>query len=72
MKIEVNCCEGNDESIRCLKDRCPIYAKAQERIQGSWPYVGTGFGNLYGNPSHQSFLNGVREDIEKTGKKKGP
>jgi hypothetical protein len=63
MKVEVTCCEGKDEFGQCLRDRCPNYAKAQERVMSDWPYVGTGFGNLYGEPTHQHFLSGVREDI---------
>jgi hypothetical protein len=62
--IEVACCEGDDKSGRCLKDRCPMYRKAKEQIQSNWPYTGTGFGNLHGDPSHQHFLNRVKRDIE--------
>jgi len=65
MKVQVTCCEGKDKHGDCLRDRCPHYAKAKERIQRGWPYVGTGFGNLYGNPTHGHFLGGVREDLAK-------
>lgn len=63
MKITLSCCEGKDQSGRCLKDRCPLYAKAQQKVQRAWPYVGTGFGNLYGNPTHTHLLSAVQEDI---------
>lgn len=63
MKITLSCCEGEDRYGRCLRDRCPLYAKAQQKVQRAWPYVGTGFGNLYGNPTHARFLSAVREDV---------
>jgi hypothetical protein len=64
MKIQVTCCEGKDDG-NCMRGRCPHYARAKERVQRGWPYIGTGFGNLYGNPSHQNFLREVRENVSK-------
>lgn len=64
MKIEVNCCEGYDNGS-CLRDRCPIYRKAKEKVEAEWPYMGTGFGNAYGNPGHGHFLEEVREEIKR-------
>lgn len=65
MKIEVNCCEGSPVyRDQCLKTRCPIYTEAKSDVQGSWPYVGTGFGNLYGNPSEAHYLSKVRENLQ--------
>jgi hypothetical protein len=59
---EQKCCEGNDrDEHRCLKSRCPIYEECRRAIDSKWPYVGTGFGNLYGNPSHGTYLARVRE-----------
>lgn len=63
--VEIDCCEGNEESRRCLRDRCPIYVEAKWNIQKSWSYVGTGFGNLYGEPTHRQFLNEVAANIKK-------
>lgn len=71
MKIQLDCCEGKDERI-CLKDRCPHYRKARARVQQNWPYVGTGFGNLYGNPKIGHFLAAVREDLAKKSADKPP
>ncbi len=68
IKIALSCCEGKEKSGNCLRDLCPHYDKAKYRIIGSWPYVGTGFGNLYGNPGHGHFLTGVREDLAKKSK----
>jgi hypothetical protein len=66
MKISVECCEGKGES--CLEDRCPIYRKAKEEIDRNWPYIGTGFGNLYGNPDKKRYLIKVREGVNKNPK----
>ena len=65
MEFSVKCCEGNDDRQEaCLRDRCPHYRKAKLEIEASWPsYVGTGFGNLHGNPSHWHFLEKVKDNI---------
>lgn len=61
-EIKVNCCEGNElYQGHCVKWRCSIYKKAKESMKRSHPYVGTGFGNLYGNLDHQDYLSRVRE-----------
>ncbi|MFA5841015.1 MAG: hypothetical protein WC847_01960 [Candidatus Paceibacterota bacterium] len=65
MEFIVKCCEGKDDGQgSCLRDRCPQYKKAKSEIEKSWPtYVGTGFGNLHGNPSHWHFLEKVKDNI---------
>lgn len=69
-KIELSCCEGNEEyRNQCLKDRCPIYDLAKREIRSNWPYVGTGYGNLYGNPDHETYLARVREHYRAVAKK---
>jgi hypothetical protein len=65
-KITIECCEGNERYPgHCLKNRCPIYRKAKNEVNQSWPYVGTGYGNLYGNPSHSDYLAEVRSILNK-------
>ena len=63
MKVVLTCCEGEDRYGLCLKERCPLYAQAERTVQRTWPYVGTGFGNLYGNPTHDHFLSAVRKAL---------
>ena len=65
MEFSVKCCEGDDSRQgSCLKDRCPLYRKAKSEVEVSWPsYVGTGFGNLHGNPSHWHFLEKVKDKV---------
>jgi hypothetical protein len=68
-KITVECCGGNERYPGyCLKDRCPIYRKVKNKIDQSWPYVGTGYGNLYGNPSHSEYLTEVKSVMNKESK----
>ncbi|KKR12024.1 MAG: hypothetical protein UT39_C0001G0079 [Candidatus Woesebacteria bacterium GW2011_GWA1_39_21] len=63
-KIEITCCDGVEKYPGiCLKDGCPNYRKAREQVDSSWPYVGTGYGNLYGNPSISHYLAQVRKNI---------
>ena len=69
VRITINCCEGKNGG-HCLENLCPHYQKAKERIVRNWPYVGTGFGNMYGNPGHNNFLAGVRNDLAKKSSKK--
>lgn len=65
-EIKVNCCEGSEQyPEHCLKWRCPIYKKVQESMDRSHPYVGTGFGNLYGNLGHLDYLSKVWVDSRK-------
>ena len=62
MRIETECCEGIERYNRkCLKDRCPEYQTARDEIGKNWPYTGTGFGNLHGEPTHEMYLYRVRE-----------
>ncbi|MDO8638870.1 MAG: hypothetical protein Q7R43_04810 [Candidatus Daviesbacteria bacterium] len=66
MKIEMRCCEGEDRYRGdCLKNRCPIYDKAEEQLKPSHRgYTGTGFGNLNSSgPSHESCLSQVRYNL---------
>lgn len=67
VKFKLECCQGSPSSTGCdcHRDLCPHYKKARQRVQQGWPYVGTGFGNLYGNPNHGHFLTAVREDFAK-------
>ncbi len=65
MKIEVNCCGGSPtHRDQCLKEKCPIYSKAQSEVERTWPYVPTGFGNLWGDPSEAHYLSRVRENLK--------
>lgn len=66
MKIKVECCEGEEygKAWECLRDRCPYYRKARQVVDRKWPYTGTGFGNLYGNPGHGTYLLKVRDELE--------
>ncbi|MBI5044461.1 MAG: hypothetical protein HZC02_00905 [Candidatus Levybacteria bacterium] len=60
-EIAIRCCEGNERyKGECLKDRCPVYSQARREVDRSWPYVGTGFGNLYGNPEESTYLAQTR------------
>lgn len=65
MELKVKCCEGNEgRQEPCLGVRCPFYKKAKLEIEKAWPsYVGTGFGNLHGNPSHWHVLERVKDTI---------
>lgn len=66
--IKLECCEGNPQyESHCLRDRCSIYRAAKHEVQRTWPYVGTGFGNMYGNPSESHYLAQVRANISKVG-----
>lgn len=63
-KVSIDCCDGNDNiHNQCLRDICPKYQEARRKVEKDWPYVGTGFGNLYGNPGRVHFLAKVRETI---------
>ncbi len=67
-EIKLKCCAGNEKySGHCIKTRCPIYRKAEETVDRAWPYIGTGFGNLYGNPDHACYLSEVRYILEHKG-----
>lgn len=60
--IVVRCCDGQEKyENQCLRNNCPNYRAAEKEVQTNWPYVGTGFGNLYGNPTHGHFLARVRK-----------
>lgn len=64
MKVEVECCEGSEKyRDQCLRRKCPIYKEAEHEVDRRWPYMGTGFGNAYGNPGHGHYLEQVKEDI---------
>lgn len=65
MRIEVECCEGIENSYRdrCLRDKCLVYNSAREAVDRGWPWLPTGFGNAYGNPSHETYLSKVREQL---------
>ena len=64
-EIKLSCCEGRETSYGyCLKDRCPNYHEAKEYIDRHWPYTGTGYGNLYGWPTHSIYLAQVRRWID--------
>jgi hypothetical protein len=70
-KIEVECCEGREGyGGHCIKSRCPIYRGVQENVDGAWPYTETGFGNLYGNPTHEIYLAEVRDGVKENAKRK--
>lgn len=66
MRIETECCEGIESKygMKCLQDRCPTYKGTKEVVDQGWPYVGTGFGNLYGNPGHDRYLAEVRASLK--------
>jgi len=61
--VEVECCCGNEfYSMPYLRFRCPIY-KTIEKMLGR-PYIETGFGNLYGSPSHDSIMEAVKASVQ--------
>jgi hypothetical protein len=63
-KIEIECCEGNESyAWKCIQSRCPIYSKAATTVYQNWPRANSGFGNLYGHPTHEACLEQVRKDI---------
>ncbi len=63
-EIKITCCDGIEEYPGiCLRDRCPNYRKAREQVDRSWPYVGTGYGNMYGNPGVGRYLAQVRANV---------
>lgn len=65
IKIEMECCGGDEKyEGQCLKDRCPLYSKASSKVYASWPFVSTGFGNLYGSPGHHNHLAQVKQDVK--------
>jgi len=57
--IIVQCCEGKD-GRNCFKNRCALYREAKATTEAGFPNISTGFGNLYGDPSHEDFLARVR------------
>ena len=70
-KITLECCDGTEiYPNRCLRGLCPVYQSAQNKVDSTWPYIGTGYGNLYGNPSHITYLDRVRNNLEKSNKSK--
>lgn len=60
-EFKLKCCEGSGQS--CHKDLCPHFRKAEQEVKSAWPYEGTGFGNLYGNPGVLHFLAQVSKDL---------
>lgn len=64
IKITINCCDGEPKPGKpCLGELCPRYSRAVREVNRTWPYVGTGYGNLYGNPDKIHYLSKVREVI---------
>lgn len=64
MRAEIECCEGLEKyQGECLQRNCPIYKQAEEQVDHNWPYVGTGFGNLYGNPTANHYKRKVVENL---------
>lgn len=65
VKIVLKCCEGKEAwRGQCLRSRCPHYDKAEMDVNREWPYEGTGFGNLYGNPGHGHYLSKVQQMLK--------
>ena len=71
IRREIECCEGNPEINRaCYRNGCPLYQEARvqvDRSQPRVPYVGTGFGSLYGEPKRPTeaqYLAKVRENLQ--------
>lgn len=48
-----NCClkTGSESPSTWCARKCPLYKEANRRAGQAHPYVGTGFGNLYGVPN---------------------
>ena len=66
IRIVIECCDGEEtRPNKCLRERCPRYMSAKNEVERAWPFVGTGFGNLYGNPTHERILGTVRENMKK-------
>jgi hypothetical protein len=64
-EIKIKCCEGHEKQAgECLKDKCPWYVSAIQKVQNGWPRAKTGYGNLYGEPKHPDYLKQVREDVK--------
>lgn len=64
-RITIECCGGIESYHgQCLRKHCPNYSKAQHEVSNSWHYVGTGYGNLYGEPTHSNILSKVRDNLE--------
>jgi hypothetical protein len=60
--MKVECCGGRERFAgQCLRDRCPVYNKAKDTVNRKWPFIPTGFGNLYGWPCHDDILIFVAE-----------
>jgi hypothetical protein len=69
-EIKITCCEGNEKYPgQCLKDKCPWYVAASQKVQNSWQRVSTGYGNLYGEPKHSDNLSQVRKDVKNDSEK---
>ncbi len=69
-EIKIKCCEGNEKNKgECLKNRCPWYTEASEKVQRDWPRTPTGFGNLCGEPDHHDYLSQVKRDIQNEAKR---
>lgn len=70
-KILINCCEGNEQyQGQCLKERCPFYVIAKQKVENRWPRIQTGFGNAHGEPKHENYLHQVHEDVQSETKNK--
>ncbi len=64
MKIEIECCGGNEKyKGQCLEIRCPAYRQAERNVDRRWPRLATGFGNAYGNPQRGHYLAEVKNAI---------
>lgn len=65
INITIQCCGGKERySGQCLKERCPAYVEAKEKVQVEWPRMATGYGNAYGEPRHSDYIHQVGEDIK--------
>lgn len=62
MKEIINCClitEAERPSTWCA-EKCRLYAEARVEVMLKRPYIGTGYGNLYGEPSLVSIRGEAR------------
>jgi hypothetical protein len=68
--IIIKCCGGRERYRgECLKERCPAYSVAKEKVQSEWPRLPTGYGNAYGEPNHSNYLGQVAQDVQGETKK---
>ena len=64
MKEIINCCliNGTENPSYWCAEKCGLYIKAKSKADSKHPYLGTGYGNLYGEVS----LASIRAEARRT------